>query len=63
MYGDVVLGIDHDNFEEIIDTQKMMGGFALDTELGAGDWKAVATGFLERVEDDTGQPFPQDPRE
>ena len=63
MYGDVVLGIDHDNFEEIIDTQKMMGGFALDTELGAGDWKAVARGFLERVEDDTGQPFPQDPRE
>tara|TARA_R110000868_G_scaffold1844_11_gene14626 strand:+ start:5555 stop:8227 length:2673 start_codon:yes stop_codon:yes gene_type:complete len=63
MYGDVVLGVDHDNFEEIIDTQKMMGGFALDTDLGAEDWKAVAQGFLERVEDETGKPFPQDPRD
>ena len=41
MYGDVVLGVDHDNFEEIIDTQKMMGGLALDTDLGADDWKAM----------------------
>jgi pyruvate, orthophosphate dikinase len=63
MYGDVVLGVDHDNFEEIIDTQKMMGGFALDTDLGAEDWKTVARGFLERVEDETGEPFPQDPRD
>jgi pyruvate,orthophosphate dikinase len=63
MYGDVVLGVDHDNFEEIIDTQKMMKGAVLDTELDADDWKAVATGFLERVEDETGAPFPQDPRD
>jgi len=63
MYGDVVLGVDHDNFEEIIDTQKMQGGFALDTDLGADDWKAVAEGFLERVEQETGTPFPQNPRD
>ncbi len=63
MYGDVVLGVDHDNFEEIIDTQKMMKGAALDTDLDADDWKAVATGFMERVEDETGKPFPQDPRD
>ena len=63
MYGDVVLGVDHDNFEEIIDTQKMQGGFALDTDLGADDWNAVAKGFLERVEEETGKPFPQDPRD
>ncbi|MEK9645479.1 MAG: PEP/pyruvate-binding domain-containing protein, partial [Alphaproteobacteria bacterium] len=63
MYGDVVLGVDHDNFEEIIDTQKMMKGAVLDTELDADDWRAVATGFLERVEDETVAPFPQDPRD
>ncbi|MGB0629207.1 MAG: pyruvate, phosphate dikinase [Alphaproteobacteria bacterium] len=63
MYGDVVLGVEHDNFEEIIDTQKMMKGAALDTDLDADDWKAVATGFMERVEDETGSPFPQDPRD
>ena len=37
MFGDVVLGVDHDNFEEIIDTQKMMKGAALDTDLDADD--------------------------
>ena len=63
MYGDVVLGVDHDNFEEIIDTQKMMTGVALDTDLSAKDWKAIVQGFLERVEDETGNPFPQDPRD
>ena len=63
MYGDVVLGVEHDNFEEIIDTQKMMKGAALDTDLGVDDWKAVVTGFMERIEDETGNPFPQDPRE
>jgi pyruvate,orthophosphate dikinase len=63
MFGDVVLGVDHDNFEEIIDTQKMIKGAALDTDLDADDWKIVASGFMERVEDETGQLFPQDPRD
>ncbi len=63
MFGDVVLGVDHDNFEELIDTQKMMKGVALDTDLDADDWRAVVTGFKERVEDETGRPFPQDPRD
>jgi len=63
MFGNVVLGVDHDNFEEIIDTQKMMKGAALDTDLDADDWKIVASGFMERVEDETGNPFPQDPHD
>ncbi len=63
MFGDVVLGVDHDNFEELIDNQKMMKGFALDTDLTAEDWRIVVTGFKERVEDETGKPFPQDPRD
>ena len=63
MFGDVVLGVEHDNFEEIIDTQKMMRGAALDTDLDAEDWKIIAIGFKERIEDETGNPFPQDPRD
>ena len=63
MFGDVVLGVEHDNFEEIIDTQKMMRGAALDTDLDAEDWKVIAIGFKERIEDETGNPFPQDPRD
>ena len=63
MFGDVVLGVEHDNFEEIIDTQKMMRGAALDTDLDAEDWKVIAIGFKERIEDEIGNPFPQDPRD
>ena len=63
MFGDVVLGVEHDNFEETIDTQKMMRGAALDTDLDAEDWKVIAIGFKERIEDETGNPFPQDPRD
>ncbi|MEX2455059.1 MAG: pyruvate, phosphate dikinase [Rhodospirillaceae bacterium] len=63
MYGDVVLGVDHDYFEDLIDTQKMMKGAALDTDLDADDWRAIVTGFKERVEEETGKPFPQDPRD
>ncbi|MEE2997852.1 MAG: pyruvate, phosphate dikinase [Pseudomonadota bacterium] len=63
MYGVVVLGVDHDNFEEIIDNQKMMNGATLDTDLDADDWRAVVSGVMERVEDETGKPFPQEPRD
>ena len=38
-------------------------GAALDTDLDAEDWKVIAIGFKERIEDETGNPFPQDPRD
>lgn len=39
MYGDVVLGVEHHNFEEILELHKEDRGVTLDTELTADDWK------------------------
>ncbi|MHC8509493.1 MAG: pyruvate, phosphate dikinase [Rhodospirillales bacterium] len=63
MYGNVVLDIDHDEFEEILSEHKDARGLVLDTELAAEDWRAVAAAFEARAEDILGRPFPQDPHE
>jgi pyruvate, orthophosphate dikinase len=61
MYSDVVLGIAHHHFEEILDEYKERNGYTLDTDLEAADWEQVVGQFKERVENASGQPFPQDP--
>ena len=38
MYSDVVLGLGHHHFEEILDDHKDRNGYALDTDLSADDW-------------------------
>src|SRR5258707_8376996 len=63
MYGQVVLGIEHHHFEELIENHKMEIGAVLDTELGAEDWQALAASFKEVVQSETGKPFPQDAHE
>lgn len=61
MYSDVVLGVDHHHFEEILDDHKDRSGYTLDTDLDAGDWEALIGRYKERVEEEYGKPFPQDP--
>jgi pyruvate,orthophosphate dikinase len=61
MYSDVVLGIGHQHFEEILDDLKDRNGYTLDTELGADDWEQAVERYKERVAEETGRPFPQDP--
>jgi pyruvate,orthophosphate dikinase len=61
MYADVVLGIGHHCFEEILDEHKERGGHALDTDLEADDWEQLVGLFKARVEKEIGKPFPQDP--
>ncbi|HEX3936707.1 MAG TPA: pyruvate, phosphate dikinase [Xanthobacteraceae bacterium] len=61
MYSDVVLGIEHHHFEEILDDHKDKNGYSLDTELNTSDWSEVIARYKERVEEETGKPFPQDP--
>jgi len=63
MYGQVVLGIEHHHFEELIENHKIETGAVLDTELSADDWKTIAANFKEVVESETGKPFPQDAHE
>jgi len=61
MYSDVVLGIAHHHFEEILDDVKDRNGYALDTDLTADDLEQLVIRYKERVEEETGKPFPQDP--
>src|SRR5690606_38484289 len=41
MYSNVVLGLDHDVFEEILEEEKAQRGVELDTELDADDWRRI----------------------
>jgi pyruvate, orthophosphate dikinase len=61
MYSDVVLGIGHHHFEEILDEHKDRNGYTLDTDLDASDWAEIVAHYKERVEEESGKPFPQDP--
>src|SRR6195256_2428888 len=63
MYSDVVLGIGHHHFEEILDDHKDRNGYTLDTDLTADDWVAMVRRFKERLEEEQGEPFPQDPHQ
>lgn len=63
MYSDVVLGVDHDHFEDILDTHKRRAGYKLDTEMTADDWKEIVSAFKTLVQKETGAPFPQDPHQ
>jgi pyruvate,orthophosphate dikinase len=61
MYSDVVLGIDHHHFEEILDDHKDRKGYTLDTDLNADDLEELIGRYKTRVQEEFGKPFPQDP--
>src|SRR5690349_7861046 len=63
MYGNVVLGVEHHHFEDILENVKRDRDITLDTELVAADWQAVIEGYKEVVEHELGRPFPQDVHE
>jgi pyruvate,orthophosphate dikinase len=63
MFGDVVLGIPHAAFEELIDARKGKRKTKQDVDLTADDWEAVCDAFEELIEKRTGKPLPQDPQE
>jgi pyruvate, orthophosphate dikinase len=61
MYSDVVLGVGHEHFEELLDHHKERQGYSLDTDLSADDWAELVMRYKKRVKDELGQDFPQDP--
>ncbi|HTQ14944.1 MAG TPA: pyruvate, phosphate dikinase [Rhizomicrobium sp.] len=63
MYSNVVLGMEHGAFEEILDTEKEDKGVELDTDLDAGDLKRIAEAYKARVKKELGKPFPDDVEE
>src|SRR4051812_5568545 len=62
MYSDVVLGVGHHHFEEILDDHKDRNGYTLDTEVTADEWKKLVKRYQELVQEEHGEPFPQDPQ-
>jgi pyruvate,orthophosphate dikinase len=60
MYSDVVMGLDHEVFEEILEDEKARLGHELDTELSADEWRRVVALYKAKVEEELGKPFPQD---
>jgi pyruvate,orthophosphate dikinase len=59
MYADVVLGLDHDAFEEALEVAKEDRGFTLDTELSAADLQELVAEYKALVLEQWAKPFPQ----
>ncbi|MDR1393376.1 MAG: pyruvate, phosphate dikinase [Bifidobacteriaceae bacterium] len=63
MFGKTVLGIDGDLFAAQLDAKKEAVGAASDVDLTAEDLKDLVDRFKAIVLEQTGEPFPQDPRQ
>ena len=63
MYGDVVLGVDHHEFEDVIDRYKREEDLRQDTDITADGWKEIVDEYKAVVERETGSAFPSDPTE
>ncbi|MGQ7793923.1 pyruvate, phosphate dikinase [Faunimonas sp. B44] len=63
MYGNVVLGVDHHEFEAILEIEREKRGVGQDTDLTAEDWKLVVERYKALVEELLERPFPQDPED
>ncbi len=61
MFGNVVMGIPHEKFEEILNEKKREVGAKEDVELTAEDLKDIVKKYKELVKKETGKEFPQDP--
>ncbi len=62
MFGNVVLNVDHDEFEHLLEEKKKAQGVTLDTELEAPDLAALVREFKGVVRQHTGSDFPDEPR-
>ena len=63
MYSDVVLGVEHHHFEDILEEYKDLKGLHLDTDLRAEEWRLLVDRYKAKVLEVLGTAFPQDPRE
>ena len=63
MYGRIVLGVDGEPFEEALDAAKERSGVSADNLIPADALKSLCEEYKTIVEQETGAPFPQKPRE
>jgi len=61
MFGNVVMGIDKNEFEKILENKKKEKGVNYDSDLDANDLKEIVGKFKEIYKEKTGEEFPQDP--
>ena len=61
MFGDVVLGLEHHDFEHALESVKTAKGAKLDTDLTTEDLKEVIAKYKDVVKKGTGKDFPNDP--
>ncbi|HOP52026.1 MAG: pyruvate, phosphate dikinase [Thermovirgaceae bacterium] len=61
MFSNVVLGMDGSVFENVLHQVKKDLKVSYDFEIPASSWKGVISRYLKIVEQETGEPFPDDP--
>jgi len=62
MFGNVVLGLEHEKFEELLDGVKLKKNVIHDLDLDVEDLKEVVAQYKKLVKEETGEDFPQDPK-
>lgn len=62
MFGDVVKGMNKNQFEQVLSSYKQHHGYLLDTDLKQEDWKEITKRFKEVYHTWLGEEFPQDPK-
>lgn len=63
MYGNVVKELDGADFEDIIEKKKEDLGVTYDTEIPAESLKELVAEFKAHIEKETGEDFPEDPKD
>ena len=63
MFGNVVMGMKHHDFEEILDRHKEKANVENDTDLNAEQLKEICKDFIAIYKKKTGTNFPTDPKE
>ncbi len=63
MFGNVVMGMKHHDFEKIIDRHKIKANVENDTDLSAKQLKNICEDFIDIYKKKTGTNFPLDPKE
>lgn len=60
MYSDVVLDLDHYEFEDVLESYKRAEDITQDTDITADGWQDIIADYKDIVKRDLGRPFPQD---
>lgn len=63
MYGDVVMGVDHADFEQALAAERVKYGVELDNELSVEALKDLVADYKELIQKSAGKLFPDDPFE